>query len=225
MGCHFLLQGIFPTQGSNPCLLHCRWVISHRAASEALYAVEWDKESPRVLSGCSVHVWRVPDLLLQSPICNSTFVFCVCFIRCKYFYLRGISKTILFCIYDQPRYHIEKQRHYFANKGLSSQCNGFSSGHEWMWELDCEGSRALKNWCFWTVVLEKTLESPLDCKEIQLVHPKGDQLSVHWKDWIWSWNSNTLATSCKELTHWKRPWCWRDWKQEEKGMTEDEMIG
>ena len=86
-------------------------------------------------------------------------------------------------------------------------------------------SWTLKNFCFWTVVLEKTLESPLDCKEIQLVHPKGDQLSVHWKDWIWSWNSNTLATSCKELTHWKRPWCWRDWGKEEKGTTEDEMAG
>ena len=66
--------------------------------------------------------------------------------------------------YDQPRQHIEKQRHYFANKGLSSQGYGFSSGHVWMWELDCEESWAPKNWCFWTVVLEKTLESPLDCK-------------------------------------------------------------
>ena len=65
--------------------------------------------------------------------------------------------------------------HYFANKGPSSQGNGFSSGHVWMWELDCEESWALKNLCFWTVVLEKTLESPLDCKEIQPVHPKGDQ--------------------------------------------------
>ena len=61
---------------------------------------------------------------------------------------------------------------------------------------------------FWTVVLEKTLESPLDCKEIQPVHPKEDQSSFHWKDWCWSWNSNTLATSCEELTHLKRPWCW-----------------
>ena len=65
------------------------------------------------------------------------------------------------------------QRHYFVNKVLSSQGYGFSSGHVWMWELDCEESWARKNWCFWTVVLEKTLESPLDCKEIQPVHPKG----------------------------------------------------
>ena len=72
---------------------------------------------------------------------------------------------------------------------------GFSSGHVWMWELDCEESWAPQNWCFWAVVLEKTLESPLDCKEIQPVHPKGDQC-VHWKGWCWSWNSNTLAISC-----------------------------
>ena len=75
----------------------------------------------------------------------------------------------------QPRHHIKKQRHYCANKGPSGQDYGFSSGHVWMWELDCEESWVPKNWCFWTVVLEKTLESPLDCKEIQPVHPKGDQ--------------------------------------------------
>ena len=87
---------------------------------------------------------------------------------------------------------------------------GFSSSHEWMWELDNKESWAPKNWCFWTVVLKKTLESPLDCKEIQQVHPKGDQswMNIHWKDWCWSWSSNTLATWCKELTPWKRPWCW-----------------
>ena len=75
-------------------------------------------------------------------------------------------------IYDQPREHIQKQRHYFANKGLSSQGYGFSSGHVWMWELEDKESWAPKNWCFWIVVLEKTLESPLDCKEIQPVHLK-----------------------------------------------------
>ena len=104
----------------------------------------------------------------------------------------------------QPRQHIKKQRHYFVNKVLSSQSYGFSSSHVWMWELDYKESCEPKNWCFWTVVLEKTLESPLDCKEIQLVHPKADQSC---KDWCWSWNSNTLATSCEELSRWKRPWC------------------
>ena len=77
--------------------------------------------------------------------------------------------------YDQPRQHIKKQRHYFADKGPSSESCGFSSSHVWMWELDSKESWALKKWCFWTVVLEKTLESPLDSKEIQPVHPKGNQ--------------------------------------------------
>ena len=78
-----------------------------------------------------------------------------------------------------------------------------------MWELDYKESWVPKNWCFWTVVLEKTLESPLDSKEIQSVHPKGNPvLNIHWKDWCWSWNSNILATWCEELTHLKRPWCW-----------------
>ena len=77
-------------------------------------------------------------------------------------------------------------------------------------ELDCEESWAPKNWCFWTVVLEKTLESPLDCKEIQPVHPKGNQswILIGRTDADWGWNSNTLATWCEELTHWKRLWSW-----------------
>ena len=75
--------------------------------------------------------------------------------------------------YDQPRQHIKKQRHYFANKGPSRQGCGFSNSHVRMWELDYKESWAPKNWCFWTVVLEKTVESPLDCMEIQPVHPKG----------------------------------------------------
>ena len=86
-----------------------------------------------------------------------------------------IKRRLLLGRKDQFRQHIKKQRHYFANKGLSSQSYGFSSSHLWMWELDYKERSALKNWCFWNVVLEKTLESPLDCKEIQPVHPKGDQ--------------------------------------------------
>ena len=77
--------------------------------------------------------------------------------------------------YHQPRHHIKEQRHYFANKGPSSQSYGFSSSHVWMWELDYKESWVPKNWCFWTVVLEKTLESPLDCKEIKPVNPEGNQ--------------------------------------------------
>ena len=120
--------------------------------------------------------------------------------------------------YDQHRQHIKKQRHYFAKKDLSSPSYVFSSSHVLMWELEYKESWALKNWCFWTVVLENTLESPLDCKEIQPVHPKGDHsLGVQWKDWCWSWNSNTLAIWWEELIHWKRPWCWEGLKAEGKG--------
>ena len=120
---------------------------------------------------------------------------------------------------------IKKQRHYFANKGPSSQDYGFSSAHVWMWEFDCEESWAQKNWCFWTVVLEKTPKSPLDCKEIQPVSPKGDLsvLSIHWKDWCWSWSSSTLAIWCKELTRLKRLWCWEIEGREE--WDEYEMVG
>ena len=111
-------------------------------------------------------------------------------------------------------------------KDLSSKSYGVSSSRIWMWDLDYKESWAPKNWCFWTVVLEKTVESLLDCKEIQPISPKGNSiLNIHWKDWWWSWNSNTLATWSKELTYWKRPWCWKDWGQVEKGTTEDEMVG
>ena len=103
--------------------------------------------------------------------------------------------------YDQPRQHIKKQGHYFANKGLCSQGYAFSSGHVWMWELDYKESWGPKNWCFWSVVLEQTLESPLDCKEIQPVRPyRKSVLNIHWKDWCWSWNASTLATWCEGLT-------------------------
>ena len=110
-----------------------------------------------------------------------------------------------------PALHIKRQRHYFAYKGLSSQSYGFSSSHVWVWELDHNEGWA-PNWCFWIVVLEYTLESLLDCKKIKPVNPKGNQ------SWIfigcWSWNSNTLATWCEELTYWKRPGLWRRLKAE-----------
>ena len=97
----------------------------------------------------------------------------------------------------------------------------FPSSHVWMWKLDHKESWAPKNLCFWTVVLEKTFESPLDCKEIQPVNPKGRSvLSIHWKDQCWSWNYNTLATWCEKLTYWKTPDAGKDWGREEKGMTE-----
>ena len=88
---------------------------------------------------------------------------------------------------DQPKQHIKKQRYYFANKGPYTQGCGFSSSHVYMWELDYKESWALKNWCFWTVVLEKTLESPLNCKEIQSVHPKG------YQSWVFFWRTDVEA--------------------------------
>ena len=127
--------------------------------------------------------------------------------------------------YDQPRQHIKKQRYYFDNKGPSSQGYG-SHGHVWMWELDYKESWALKNWCLWTVVLEKTLESPLDCKEIQPVHPKGDQ------SWVFTGRTDveaeTLILWLPDMNSWliwKYPDAGKDWSQKEKGTTEDEMIG
>ena len=98
--------------------------------------------------------------------------------------------------------------------------------HVWMWELDCEEGWAPKNWCFWTVVLQKTLESSLDCREIQPVHSEGDPTSPFWRrsalGFLWkescqSWNSSTLATSCEELTHWKRLRCWEGLQAGGKG--------
>ena len=108
------------------------------------------------------------------------------------------------------------------NIGLSSQGYGFSSSHVWMWELDYKESWALKNWCFWTVVLEKTLESPLDCKEIQPVHPKGD------KSWVFIGRTDVEAETppdAKSWLIWKDPDAGKDWGQEKKRMTEDEMAG
>ena len=128
--------------------------------------------------------------------------------------------------YDQPRQHIKKQRHYFANKGPSSQSYGFSSSHVWMWELDHKESWAPKNWCFWTVMLEKTLESPLDCKEIQPLNPKGNQ------SWIFIGRTDAEPETPILWPPDAKSWligkdfdAGRDWGWEKKGMTEDEMAG
>ena len=111
--------------------------------------------------------------------------------------------------YDQPRQHFKKQRHYFADKGLCSQSYGFSSNHVWMWVLDYKESWVSKNWCFWTVVLEQTLEGPLDCKEIQPVHPKGNQ------SWIFTGRTDAEAETpilwppdAKNWLIWKDPDGW-----------------
>ena len=126
--------------------------------------------------------------------------------------------------YDQLS--ILKSRDYFANKGPSSQGYGFSSSHVWMWELDYKESWVLKNWCFWTVVLAKTPVSPLDYKEIQPVHPKGDQ------SWVLIGRTDAEAKApilwppdVKNWLTWKDPDAGKDSGQEEKGTTEDEMVG
>ena len=127
---------------------------------------------------------------------------------------------------DQPRQHIKKQWHYFADKGLSSQSHGFSSSHVWMWELDYKESWAMKSWCFWIVVLEKTLDSSLDCKEIKPVPPKGNQ------SWIFIGRTDAEAETpilwLPDAKNWligKDPDAGKDWRQEEKRTSEDEMVG
>ena len=122
--------------------------------------------------------------------------------------------------------HIIKQRHYFANPGPSSQSYGFPSSHVWMWELNYKDSWALKNWWFWTVVLEKTLEGPLVCKEIQPVHPKGNQ------SWIFFGRTDAedeapilWPPDAKNWLIGKDPDAVKDWRQIEKGTREDETVG
>ena len=111
-------------------------------------------------------------------------------------------------------------------QGLSSQSYGFFSGQVWMYKLDHKESWVPKNWCFWTVVLEKTLESPWDCKEIQPVHPKGDQ------SWVFIGRTDTDVETpilwppdVKNQLIGKDPDAGKDWRKKEKGMTEDEMVG
>ena len=128
--------------------------------------------------------------------------------------------------YNQPRQHIKKQRHYFVNKGPSSQGYGFSSSHAWMWELNYKESWVQKNWYFSTLVLEKTLEIPLACKEIQPVHPKGNQ------SWVFFGRTDVEPETPifwppdeKSWLIWKDPDAGKDLRQKEKGTTEDEMVG
>ena len=128
--------------------------------------------------------------------------------------------------HDKPKQHIRKLRHHFPCKGSCIKSYGFSSSHVQMWELDRKESWAPKNWCFWTVVLEKTLESPLDRKEIKPVYPKGDQ------PWILIGRTDAEAATpvlwpsdAKSWLIGRDPDAGKDWGQEEKGMTEGEMVG
>ena len=128
--------------------------------------------------------------------------------------------------YDKSRQCIKKQRHHFSDKCPYSQSCGFSSGHVWMWELGYKESWALKNWCFWTVVLEKTLESPLDCKEIKPVNTKGNQT------WIFIGRTDAEAEAPilgpPDVKRWlirKDPDAGKDWRHEEKVMTRRWLDG
>ena len=130
--------------------------------------------------------------------------------------------------YDQIRQHIKKQRDYFANKCLSGQGYGFSSGHVWMWELDHKESWAQKNWCFWTLVLEKVLESP-----VPWTTRRSNQSILREISPECSLEGLMLKLKLQYFGHlmrkswliWKDPDAGRDWGQEEKGMTEDEIVG
>ena len=126
--------------------------------------------------------------------------------------------------YDQPRQYIKKQRHHSANKAPYSQSYGFSISHVRFWELDHKKGWVPKNWCFWTVVLERTLGSPLDCKETKSVHPKGN------KPWIFIGRTDAEAPifwppDVKSQLIGKDTDSGKDWRQEEKGKTKDEMVG
>ena len=128
--------------------------------------------------------------------------------------------------YDKPRQHIKKQRRYFTDKGLYSPSYGFFCNHVWMWELDCREGWVPKNWCFWTVMLEKTLESPLDCKEIKPDNFKGNQF------WIFIGRTDAEAEAPilwpPDVKSWlirKDPDAGKDWREEQKGMTGYEMVG
>ena len=132
---------------------------------------------------------------------------------------------------SQTRQCIKKQIHYFAHKGPSCQSFGFSSSHIWMWELDYKESWVPKNWCFWTVVLEKTLESLLDSEEIQPVYPKGNQSWIYWKTDAEAETPVLWPPDAKNWLIWKDPDVWKDpdagkdWRWEEKGTAEDKMAG
>ena len=127
--------------------------------------------------------------------------------------------------YDQPRQHAKKQSHYFADKGPYSQSYGFSNSHVWMWVLGHKENWPPKNWWFWTVVLKKSLEGPLDCKETRPVNPKGNQ------SWIFIGRTDgeaeapTFWPPDAKLATGKDHDAGKDWRQEEKGMTDDQMVG
>ena len=151
---------------------------------------------------CSLF-WAVAfDLILLTRNRNSRYPRFILNLRVKT--LNIIEGS--FCCILQILHQI-KPRHHSVDRGPYSQGYGLPSGHVQLWELDHKEGRAWKNWCLWTMVLEKTPESPLDNKEIKPINLKST-LNTCWKDWRWNWNSSIFVIWCKQLTHWKTSWCW-----------------
>ena len=179
----------------------------------------------KIMASSPIASWQIDGETMET---ETNFIFLGSKITADSDCSREIKKTLAPWkkSYEKPRQHIKKQRHYFTNKSPSSQGYGFSSSHVWMWELDYKESWAPNNWCFWSVLLEKTLESLLDCKEIQEVHPKRNQ------PWIFIGRTDAEAETpilwppdAKTQLIGKDSDAGRDWGQEEKGTTEDEMVG
>ena len=173
----------------------------------------WDmgQENPPAFTWCDQRetTW---DSFSELDMWKHGHVYHLCYVSNKNMFSKAISLFLLPSWkedYDKLRQCIKNQRHHSADKGLYSQSYGFSSSHVWMWELDHKEGWTPKNWCFWTVVLEKTLASPLNGKEIKPVNPKGNQ------SWILIGRTDAKAgtsilwpSDVKKLTHWKRTWCW-----------------
>ena len=162
----------------------------------------------------SITSWQIEGEKIEA---ETDFYFLGLQNHCRWWLQPWNSKTLASWkeSYDQPRQHIKKQRHHFAYKGPYTLSYGFSTSHIWMWDLDHKEGCAPKNWYFWIVMLEKILESPLDCKEIKPVNPKGNQ--------PWTFTGRTDAEAAilghwwEEPTHWKRPWFWERLRVEGEG--------
>ena len=181
-------------------------------------------QKTKIMASSSITSWQIDEKTIETV---SDFIFFGLQNHCRWWLQPWNSKTLTPWkkSFDKPTQYIKKHWHYFAIKSPYSQSYGFSSGHVWMWELDHKESSTLKNWYFWAEALEKTLESPLDCKEIQLVHPKGSQ------SWIFIGRTDAEAETPilwpPEVQSWlirKDPDAGKEWRQEENRMTEYKMV-
>ena len=194
VGCHSLLQGIFSTQGSNPGLLHCWWILYHLSQQGSLTILEWV---------------AYPSSWGSSWPRNWTGVSCI---SGRFFTSRATREA-----HDKPREHIRKQRHHFTNKDLYNQSYGFSGSHLCMWELDCKEGWVPKNWCFWIVVLEKTLESPYGLQRDRSSQSwRKSTVNIHWK--VWCWSSNTWQLDAKSWLIENDPDAVKNWRRKEKDV-------